>query len=337
MMPTLDELAAHMEAELRDIFRARRMPLYQMMSYHLGWEDEEGTPQTSTSRERRHGVACLAACCAAGGAPETALPAAASVELVHNFSQIHDDVQERRPRRHNRDPVWRVWGPAQAINAGDGMHALARLAIFRLSGRGVSPAATFRALQLLDEAGLKVCEGRFQDIEAQERTDFEVDAYLEMAASKSAALFSCAMRLGALAASADSSVVDALGVCGAKVGMAVQIRDDLRELWDDRENGGLPGSAEALSKRKLLPVVYAMENATASERRWLGGTCVRRVPRARDALAVRQVLEDLGAREYCENLLRQYRTEAKSALDVPRISPDGAQTIDRFIGSVLIS
>ena len=118
------------------------MPLYRMMSYHMGWEEAEGHPGGAFTVGRVHGVLCLLACSAAGGDIHVAKPAAAAVELVRNFCQIHDDVQAGNPQRNNRDAVWWVWGPAQAINAGDGMHALARLALFGLKQNGISSAMT---------------------------------------------------------------------------------------------------------------------------------------------------------------------------------------------------
>ena len=328
--PTIEALTAGVEAELRDVLNSRDMPLYRMMTYHLGWDDDREQPQSSSTRERSHGVACLTACYAAGGDLQEALPAAASVEMVSNFCQIHDDVQGGQPQRHGRDAVWWVWGPAQAINAGDGMHALARLSIFRLQERGVSSETTFRAVQLLDQASLEVCEGRFQDLEAQERIDLSVDGYLKMASSKTGALYSCAMKLGAMVASAEEAVVEAVGECGAKVGMAVQVRDDLRELWPNGEGGDTPGT-EVLNKKKLFPVVYAVEKANISVKRRLGEVYFKRVLGPDDVASIRHILDELGAREYSQELVERYRTEAHATLTVPGISSDGAAAVKGFV------
>ena len=313
---------------------SRQMPLYRMMSYHLGWEDGRGQPLSTRTSLRSHGVACLAACAAAGGEPEDALPVAAAVELVENFDQIHDDVQGGLPQRHDRDAVWWVWGPAQAINAGDGMHALARLSAFRLQERGGSPETTFRAVQMLDEAGLEMCEGRFRDLEAQERIDLSVDEYLITASSKTGALYSCSMKLGALVASAEDAIVEALGACGAKLGLAVQIRRDLREIWPEGGEEVKP-SPEILNKKKLLPIVYAVEKASISEKRRLGEIYFKRVLEPDDVAKVRGALDELGAKEYSEKLVTRYRSEAESALDVPGIAPDGAAAIRALVDQML--
>ena len=331
---TIEELTARVDAELQRVLAARDMALYKMMAYHLGWEPGPGLEEGTVARQRSHGVACLLACAAAGGDLDVALPAAASMELVENFAQIHDDVQGGHPKRDNRDSVWWVWGPAQAINAGDGMHALARLSLFRLQDRGVSAETVFKAVQLLDQASLDLCEGRFQDLEAQERIDLSVEAYLEMAAGKTGALYSCAMKLGALAASADAPVVDSLGECGAKLGMATQIRDDLRELWGSPDSMP-PASEEVLNKKKILPVVYALEQASISEKRRLGEIYFKRVLEPGDVVALRPVLEELGSREYCEELVLRYRQEAEQTLSIPGVSSEGEAALKGFIGSIL--
>ena len=332
--PKANDLSDRVEAELKDILGAHQMDLYRMMSYHLGWEDATGNIQRTATRERNHGVACLAACIAGGGDAEAALPAAASVELLDGFCQIHDDVQGGRPQRQDRDAVWWVWGPAQAINAGDGMHALARVAMLRLGERGVSPETMFRAVQLIDQASLELCEGRFRELEAQERIDLSVDAYLDMAAGKTGALYSCAMKLGALVATADEVVVDALGICGGKLGVAAQIHGDVLELWPNGQGNERP-STEVLNKKKLLPVAYALEKADLSVKRRLGDIYFKRVLDPDDVASVREVLEELEAREYCEELVARYRAQAESALAIPQISPDGAAAVKALLGRLL--
>ena len=325
--PTIDELTGRVEAELRTVLESREMPLYRMMSYHLGWEDGSGQALADAHQPRPHGVACLKACLASGGDLEIGLPAAAAVELVNGFSQVHDDVQGGHPRRDDRDAVWWVWGPAQAINAGDGMHALARLAIFRLQDSGVPPAEAFRAVQLLDMASLELCEGRFRDLEAQERIDMTVDDYLQMAAGKTGALYGCAMKLGALTASADSGVQDAVGVCGEKLGVARQLRDDLREVWRADDD---PPPEDLLNKKKLIPVVYALDKAKISEKRRLGDLYFKRVLEPNDAVTLRQILDEMGAKAYCEELADAYAGEARAAIDVPGISSEGRAAINTY-------
>ena len=329
-----DELAERVEAELDSVVTSRDMPLYRMMSYHMGWHDQHGDSNTPMRKQRTHGVLCLLACQALGGDPDLALPTAAAVELVDSFCEIHDDVQGGKPKRDDRDAVWWVWGPAQAINAGDGMHALARLALFRLLERGISSEKTFQAVQLLDQASLQTCEGRFLDLEAQERIDMGVDSYLEMVARKTGSLLSCAMELGGLVASDDESARAALAACGAGLGVAIQLRNDLDELWPDEDKDSVP-SPEVMNKKKLLPVVYALENASAGQKRRLGDIYFKRVLQPEDVSKVREIVEDLGARQHCEALVQTYRSEGLSALDVPAVLEEGRADIEGFIAALI--
>ena len=313
---SIEDLTARVEQELREVMKSRDMPLYLMMTYHLGWQDQLGNEETFGPRSRRHGIACLSASQAAGGDIEKALPSAAALELVDSFTEIHDDVQSGNPQRHGRDAVWWVWGPAQAINAGDGMHAMARLAMFRLQTRGVSAEDTFSAVQMLDAASLELCEGRFKDLEAQERIDLSIEKYMDMASGKTGALYSCAMRLGGSIAGADAAVVNALGVAGAKLGVAAQVRGDVSELWGD------DASPEVLNKKKMLPVVHALENATISEKRRLGDVYFKRVLEPQDVIVVRQVLEELGSKRFCEDLVVEYREQALTSASLTGLDLD---------------
>jgi geranylgeranyl diphosphate synthase type I len=327
---TTDDLSSRVETELHGLLDPRRMELYRMMSYHLGWEGDRG----GGARYRSHGVACLTACALVGGGVDVALPAAAALELVNGFCEIHDDVQGGQPQRNDRDSVWWVWGPAQAINAGDGMHALARTVLFTLQQRGVSVESTFRAVQMMDEASLELCEGRFRDLEAQERIDLDIDGYMGMAASKTGSLYSCAMKLGGLVAGAQEPVIDALGAFGGKIGLAAQVRGDLGELWGSAPDDANPAYS-VLNKKKLLPVVYAVTEASISQKRRLGDIYFKRVLEPDDVAAVRQLLEELGARDYCEELIDRLRSEAMDALGVAGIPDDGMSSVARFADSLL--
>ena len=332
LFTSTDNLKSRVDAELNAIVSTRDMqPFYRMMSYHMGWADQFGNTDTSMSRERNHGVLSLLSCRAAGGDIEAALPVAAAVELVHNFCQIHDDVQGGNPQRDSQDAVWWVWGPAQAINAGDGMHALARLALLQLLDKGVSPETTFQAVRILDDGSLQTCEGRFMDLEAQERIDMSVDVYINMASKKTGALASCAMELGTLVATDDKDAIAALATCGAKLGIAMQMRWDMQELWPNGDASGM----EVMNKKKLLPVVYALEKAAISDKRKMGDIFFKRVLERDDVIRLREIIEQLGAREDSENLIRQYRTEALSALSTPGISNEGGAQIEEFIDSLL--
>lgn len=331
---SIDDLRDQVDTELNVMVNGRDMPLYRLMSYHMGWVDKHGHSDLPIGIRRDHGVLCLIVFLVFGGNLNTALPAAAAIELVYNFCQIHDDVQSGNPKRDNRDSVWWIWGPAQAINAGDGMHALARLALFRLMDQGVSPDTIFNAVKLLDEASLRTCEGRFLDIESQERIDTNVDSYIKMASSKTGALVSCAMGMGALIASKDEAVIKAMSNSGTQIGLAMQLRSDLRELWDD-DNSPPSYSLEVMNKKKLFPVVYALEHSTVKEKRKIGEIYYKRVLGSEDIIKLQKIVVEVGAKQECENLIEKYRNEALTTLDIPSVSAQCRSNIVGFMDLVL--
>lgn len=321
----LDGLTARVDAELQAIVNKRGFPLYDMMSYHMGWRGAHGALDDYPRRQdRMHGVLTLLACEAVGGDVDVCLPAAAALEMVEKFAQIHDDVQDGNPQRNDRDAVWWVWGPAQAINAGDGMHALGRLALLRLANCGVSDERILQIVRLVDAASLRACEGRFRDLEAQERIDLSVSAYMVMAADKSGALAGCALQIGSLIGGADDKTAALLAQCGEKLGIALQVRSDLAALWgrDDTVPPNAP-NVEVLNKKKLIPVAYAIENASISEKRAMGEIYFKRVLDADDAVRLREVVEGLGARDACEEMAQALLAEAMSAIDDTTASTDG--------------
>lgn len=302
-----------------------------MMTYHLGWEsDDAGSSHPPADGGRILGVVCLTSCRAVGGEVSACLPAAAALEMSNAFVQIHDDVQSGSPQRAGRDAVWWKWGPAQAINAGDAMYSMARISLFRLMERGVAPETTFRALRILDDTTLALCEGRFHDLDARERIDISVDEYLAMASDKSAVLYAGAMKLGALMANAEDDLISSLADFGSKIGLARRIQDDLDELWHRSEP-----SAEVLNKSKLLPVAYTLQHADVSAKRRLGDIYFKRVLDAGDVQALRVVLEESGGKKFSEDMARDLHREALAAVDGTRLQASSKGMLEELAATIL--
>ena len=249
-IPQLEAYSSLVDSELRRVVATRDLPLYSMMGHQLGWSSEPGLD--AGPNQRRLGSLCLGTCEALGGDVEDALPAAAAIELVQNFCDIHDDIQSGRIDRDGRDTVWWKWGPAQAINTGDGMHALARVALLGMKDRGFGPESVFEAIRVLDRASLATCEGRFMELEFQERLDVSSDSYLKMATLKNGSLFACATEFGALVSRASSHVRDPVIEWGRSLGVASQIVEDLAQISEALEEDGVP-SDDLMNKRKLYP------------------------------------------------------------------------------------
>ena len=164
------------------MFASRQGFLYDMLRYHLGWIDQQGQAQDTPVSLSFQPTLALAVCDALSGGVDLALPAAAGVELVRNFTLIHADVQSARMESQDRPSVWWVWGPAQAINAGDGLHALGRTTIMRLAQRGAPAQRVLRSVQAMDRACLSMCEGQYMELDFQDRQLVTADAYYDMIA-----------------------------------------------------------------------------------------------------------------------------------------------------------
>jgi geranylgeranyl diphosphate synthase type I len=309
--------------------------LHRMLRYHLGWQDAEGRPVSGDGGKALRPTLCLLACEAAGGDWRTALPAAAALELVHNFSLVHDDIQDRDAERRHRPTVWAVWGEAQAINAGDALLALGRLALLELRREGVPPERVVEAARVLDERTLEMVEGQALDLSFEERLDVGEDAYLEMIEKKTGALFDCALRLGGLVGSADPTVAEALGRCGRLLGVAFQVRDDMLGVWGAENRTGKLPAADIRNRKKSLPVVYALaraEGATAAELRRIYSQAALSDA---DVSIVLGALESARAPAYCRAVAEERRERALEEMAGAELRPDAAAELRQVAGFLL--
>jgi len=314
LQPLLDRYGQRIEAELRRAFEGRDLVHYSLMRYHLGWEDRDGRPD-----EARHGkllrpLLCVASCESVGGDAEMAFPLATAVELLHNFSLIHDDIEDRSPQRHGRDAVWKVWGIAQALNAGDGMFALAHVVLEGLSRVGVDSQPVLAASRLLDRASLRLCEGQYLDLAFEQRLDVSCADYLTMVSGKTAALMAAAAGSGALVGEAPPGAVSAFEQFGEKLGFAFQIRDDVLGIWGESRDTGKPTGEDIRARKKSFPVVCAMESATGRDREELRAIYGKERLNEKDVATASTLLESAGARVRSQETASGYAEEALRCL-----------------------
>lgn len=309
----LERYRPPIEGRLRALLEGREGPPYSLMRYHLGWEDASGRPEVSRGGKLLRPALCLLCCEAAGGEARAALPAAAAIELLHNFTLIHDDIEDGSTERHGRDTVWRVWSAALAINAGDGMFALAHLALLQLEDEGHEPARVAHAAKMLDETTLRLAEGQHLDLAG---TATDRASYLSMIEGKSAVLLGASCGLGALAAGADGATVDALYEFGRRLGLGFQIRDDVLGVWGDPSDTGKRADDDLRAGKRSFPVVVALERASAEQRELLKESLgTDRIERALE------LLETLGARGECERAALEHAEAAVAALRPVELEP----------------
>jgi geranylgeranyl diphosphate synthase type I len=260
---------------------------------------------------------CLLACEAGQGDSRLALPAAGAVELIHNFSLVHDDIQDVSQYRRGRRAVWDIWGAAHGINVGDGLFVLARLALHRLVDRGVSLERVQAATLAFDRACMSLCEGQFFDMTFEERLEVDQDQYLWMIRNKTAALLATAMEMGAIVATDDRHVIDHLRGFGEHLGMAFQIQDDILGAWGDEALTGKSAATDIRDKKKTLPVVYVLghPDERGSARR-LGELFSRKGPLDGESIQeALSLLERAGAQEFSESMAEAYYRRALASLE----------------------
>ena len=314
----IDRYRPAVMAELRSTLADRSGPPYGLMRYHLGWEDDKGRPIDENGGKLLRPALCLLCCEAVGGEPEQILPAAASIELIHNFSLIHDDLEDRSEQRHGRETLWRRWGDAQAINTGDGMFALAHATLPRLTELGHPPERVLEAVRMLDEATLRLCEGQHRDLLYEGERGISTADYMEMIDGKSAVLLAAACGIGALLGGADDAAVRGLYEFGRRMGLAFQVRDDVLGIWGDSTITGKPAGDDLRAGKNSYPVVAGFERASVEQRKSLEELLANDEPSDADVARGCRQLEELGAREESERLAVEQGERAVTYLaDLP--------------------
>lgn len=295
--------------------------LYGMLHYHLGWRDENLKEVDASQGKRLRPLFTVLCCQAAGGDPARALPAAAAVELVHNFSLIHDDIEDRSDTRRGRRTVWHIWGEPQAINAGDAMFVLARNALLQLQAHDVPLPIIIEAIDRLDQTCFHLCRGQFWDMGFEETMSVSLEAYLQMIEGKTSALLACAGYLGALIATHHPGQAERYWDLGLALGLAFQIQDDWLGIWGDEALTGKPTADDLRRRKKSLPVVYALNHASPSAQLFRDMYAKSESTEAEIVDAI-DMLDELGARQHTETMAQRYIDQAEKALSNIETSDD---------------
>jgi geranylgeranyl diphosphate synthase type I len=263
--------------------------------YHLGWWDEHGRHPTGTGGKALRPTLALLAAEAVGFAAPAAVPAAVAVELVHNFSLLHDDVLDRDAVRRHRPAAWVVFGTGAAILAGD---ALLTLAFDVLASSG-HPASA-EGVRRLSATVQDLISGQDTDVGLERRSDAALDECLRMAAEKTGALFACAAAMGAVFAGASSAREEALRAFGVHMGVAFQVVDDMLGIWGDPALTGKPRYSDLQSRKKSIPVVAALTAGTAAARELAAVYCGNgKEPRPASELPlIAEMVEEAGGRAW---------------------------------------
>ncbi len=288
-----------------------------MARYHLGLVDSAFKDVLADSALRgkrvRPGIAILS-CVAAGGRPESAAPLAAAVELLHNFTLIHDDIQDESPSRRHRPTVWKLWGIGQAINAGDALFAASQLALLRLRALGTNAEVTLRLVDAFNRMAIEIVEGQVLDLGFEGREDVRSGDYLTMIEGKTSAIVRFAAWAGFLVAGANVETADLFAEFGLALGLGFQIRDDLLGIWGASSATGKAEADDIRRRKQSLPILLLRERVTADEADDLQRLYDQSEIAATDIQTVLDLLERHQVREVVERQISSYHDAAQRYL-----------------------
>ena len=305
--------------------------LYEMVRYHLAL-DGSG----ASGGKRMRPLLGLLAYSSITGEHERALPGAAAVELGHNFSLVHDDIEDGDTERRHRATLWTIHGIPQAINAGDALFSLSRIALHRLTDLGFSDRVVLRLMRLYDETCLALCEGQYIDIKSSASDELmSVELYFDMIGRKTASLIAASIEAGALLATENEAVIARYRGFGWALGLAFQLNDDLLGIWGVEQATGKEPS-DVAHRKQTLPVIYANEHAGPADQARLAAVYASPGPTAADVRDVVAILERTGARDYTRDQARRYRDEALAELDAAGVvRPAARERLEQIMVSVI--
>lgn len=294
----LEPMYLAIEEDLKQSIRGIRPPLHtpveQMLSHHFGWNERT---KRREGGKRLRPLYTLLCCAAAGGPWQEALPAASCVELIHNFSLIHDDIQDASTTRRNRLTVWKKWGIAQAINTGDALFVLAHLANYRLIEAGLAVEVVLDVQNRIDKACLQLTMGQYLDLAFEQDTAVSSQDYMVMVAGKTASLLGAGTASGARIAGAPAEIVREYHQFGRQVGLAFQILDDILGIWGSEQMTGKPTGDDLRKGKKSLPIILGLARSSAFQETWQGGAS-----QGAEIETLTDQLETAGVLEECRSL-----------------------------------
>ncbi len=331
-----DHYGDYIQDALRRNLESGDLAVYDMLRYYMGWADETGAPIAAMTGKAVRPTLCLFGCEAVGGSLDSALPAAVALEFIHNFSLIHDDIQDEDETRHNRKTLWAVWGKPKALVAGNALRVVADIALHSLQSEGLEPKRSLAAVSLLTESYLEMIEGQYLDMSYEGRRDIGMDDYLRMISRKTGALIRCSLNLGAVVGADDPRTIAALRECGRALGYVFQIRDDVLGVWGEEELTGKPVGSDIRRKKNSYPVVYAMEAADVQDRDRISTMYLKPELDDADVDSVLDIMDKIRVRERAQTEAAGWADAAIQAIAPLELSHWHRERIEEFTHFLLV-
>ena len=331
-----DRYGESIQNALRSGLTHDHSPVYDMLRYYMGWADESGAPMQAMTGKAVRPTLCLFGCEAVGGTVSAAIPAAAALEFIHNFSLVHDDIQDEDETRHNRKTIWAVWGKPKALVSGNVLRIVADTTLHGLARQGLDSDRALGAVALLTESYLEMIEGQYMDMAFEGRHDIGMDDYLLMISRKTGALIRCSLNLGALVGADDPQTTAAFRECGRALGYVFQIRDDVLGVWGDEKITGKPVGADIRRKKNSYPAVYAMEAAESEDRATLSRIYEKPELDDDDVKSALEIMEKIGVRDRAQSEAAEWADAAIQSIAHLELSPWARRQVEEFTHFLLV-
>jgi geranylgeranyl diphosphate synthase type I len=307
-----------------------------MLTYHMGWTGEGSGSQAAGKRVRPLLMLLVLASIKEEMEVKSnsidwlhAVSVATSIELIHNFSLVHDDIQDNSTLRRGRKTVWVKWGAPMAINVGDALFVIANQAVLDLR-KHYPPEMVVRAAGILSDCCLELTKGQFLDMSYEDRSDLAISDYWPMISGKTSALLSACPQIGALLGYAQNDVIEHYRLFGHHLGLAFQVQDDILGIWGDESVTGKSAASDLLEGKNSLPVLYGLEKNGGFAKRWRKGPIT-----ADEVEKVASMLEEEGGKAYAEKISEEETRKALEFLDLANPQGDAGDSI-RGLANLLL-
>ncbi len=299
---------------------------YDMIYYHLGWENHTSIPIVGSSGKMMRAIFGLLCCEMVDGDMKKTTLGLAAIELIHNFSLIHDDIQDDSLMRRGRKTVWAIWGKAQAINAGDALFTIGRNSLLKLSDKvdykidhqvdhKIDHQVVLKCIELMDEACLALCKGQYLDISFEKKTNIDIDNYLQMVRLKTSTLWGLAGYFGAYISTKDEEVALICQKIGENIGISFQIQDDISSIWGLDQVTGKTGN-DLQKCKKNLPLIHALNLNKNQRKSEILQIYQQQKISEQDVIELRKILDQTKSKQFSMDTADKYIKKAINDLSL---------------------
>tara|TARA_B100000941_G_scaffold283500_1_gene253098 strand:- start:2471 stop:3463 length:993 start_codon:yes stop_codon:yes gene_type:complete len=327
-----------MENYLYDYVSSYRGKTSKYIKNYFGWDniDPDNLNKLYSGKAFRPSI-CILVCTSLSGTLEMALPPSISVELVHNFSLIHDDIEDNDKVRRHKPTLWTIWGIPKAIITGNSILVLGNKVLNNMIHNGSSKSDIYKSQRILTNSYLKMMEGQFLDISFEKENNISLEKYLKMISLKTGALIECSVKLGAIASrkNIDKTLYQLVSSFGRDIGLLFQIRDDLLGVWGT-DKTGKPVGADIMRKKKSLPIILSLGSKNKMAAKKVNEIFSKKNLEMNNVMDVMNIMDELKIKDKCEKISKNYQTSIEKTINKLPVN-NNKKTIFHEISEFLIS